>query len=101
MRLPCFVLALATATAAFRVAPAKSPVSTLGASSPQSAPHHLSAAPHAAGLPQQRSGASGDGELITATEAVLLPVAAIIAGSAILAVFTINEMAQAAPQVVQ
>ena len=88
-----------------RVGPAKSPVSSLGASSLQpyetAAPHHLSAAPHAAGLPQQRSGASGDGELITATEAVLLPVAAIIAGSAILALFTINEMAQVAPQVVQ
>ena len=101
MRLPCLALALVAAAAAFRVGPARSPTSRLGASSLQPyeggppAPHHLSSAPHAAGLPARAGAPAGGADLITATEAVVLPLTAILAGSALLAFFTINEMAVA------
>ena len=100
MRLPCLALALVAAAAAFRVGPARSPASRLGASSLQPYEGGPPAPPPLVGAARGRAARArgapaGGADLITATEAVVLPLTAILAGSALLAFSTINEMAVA------
>ena len=88
------LVCLMAATAAFRVTPIgvnRYPI--VRGVSPEQSPHHISAAPHASGLSSRPRSATS--ATVTAVEAVVLPVAAVLAGSALLAVCSsTTELAQ-------